>query len=185
MEFIKTELPGVVIVAPDVHRDGRGYFFESYNARKYRAGGILPAFVQDNESSSGRGTLRGLHGQRTKPQGKLVRVISGEVFDVAVDVRRGSPTFGKWFGTVLSGENFRQLYIPPDFLHGFCVLSAQARFAYKVTDFYDSQDEYGVLFNDPELAVAWPVREPRLSERDQKFPLLAEVRGLLPQYRGP
>lgn len=183
MRFLTPGIPGVLIVEPDVHRDARGYFFEAYHARKYREGGIPGDFVQDNESKSAQGTLRGLHGQLTKPQGKLVRVIEGEVYDVAVDVRRGSPTFGKWVGVNLSAENARQLWVPPDFLHGFCVLSPVARMQYKVTDFYDPKDEFGVIWNDPELAVDWPVTAPVLSPRDAGQPLLSAIRDRLPVYR--
>jgi len=180
MDFLKTELPGVLIVEPDVHRDGRGYFLETYHARKYREGCIALDFVQDNESMSSQGTLRGMHGQLTKPQGKLVRVIDGEILDVAADIRRGSPTFGRWCAVKLSGDNARQLYVPPGLLHGFCVLSATARVHYKVTDFYDPKDEFGVIWNDPDLAIDWPIKEPVLSKRDQGNPTLAALRDRLP-----
>jgi dTDP-4-dehydrorhamnose 3,5-epimerase len=183
MRFLPTDLPGVVVVEPDVHRDGRGYFLEVYHAAKYREAGIPEAFVQDNESLSTRGTLRGLHAQLRRPQGKLVRVLEGEIFDVAADVRVGSPSFGKWTGLRLSAGDFRQMYIPPGFVHGFCVLSAAARVAYKCTELYDSADEYGVVFDDPDLAVDWPVQAPILSEKDRKNPTLAQLHGRLPAYR--
>jgi dTDP-4-dehydrorhamnose 3,5-epimerase len=181
MEFLPTELAGVLIIEPDVHRDARGFFLESYHARRYREAGIPELFVQDNHSRSTRGTLRGLHAQRSRPHGKLVRVIEGEVFDVAVDVRRGSPTFGRWEGVILSAENFRQCYIPPGFLHGFCVLTEAAELEYKVTDFYSPADELGVIWNDPDLAIAWPVSDPILSQKDASLPLLAEIMDALPE----
>ena len=140
MKFIQTELPGVVIVEPDVFRDARGFFLETFHAARYRQGGIPYDFVQDNHSRSVRGTLRGLHAQRTRPQGKLVRAVRGEIFDVAVDIRPGSATFGKWVGGRLSEENFHQIFIPPGFAHGFCVLSELAEVEYKCTDFYDRAD---------------------------------------------
>ena len=182
MEFTPTAIPEVIVVEPDVHRDARGFFFEVYHGRKYADRGIDVTFVQDNQSRSGRGTLRGLHGQRQHPQGKLVRVIEGEVFDVAVDVRKGSPHFGQWVGVMLSGENFKQLYVPPGFLHGFCVLSETADFEYKCTDFYDGNDEIGVRWDDPEIGVRWPIDDPLISEKDASAPLLSEVGHLLPDY---
>jgi dTDP-4-dehydrorhamnose 3,5-epimerase len=182
VKFLATELEGVLLIEPDIYRDGRGFFLESYHAGKYQAGGMPAAFVQDNHSSSTRGTLRGLHAQRTRPQGKLVRVLEGEIFDVAVDARRGSPTFGRWVGFVLSAENFHQLYVPPGFLHGFCVKSDRAQVEYKVTDFFDPTDELGVIWNDPDLKIEWPVKEPLLSERDRRHPRLSEVLERLPAY---
>lgn len=184
MRFLATDLPGVVLVEPDVHRDDRGFFLEVYHARKYADGGIEATFVQDNHSRSTRGTLRGLHGQRRSPQGKLVRVIDGEVFDVAVDVRRGSPTFGRWVGTVLSAENFRQLYVPVGFVHGFCVLSERADVQYKCTEFYEATDEFAVRWNDPAIGIEWPIREPLLSAKDAGAPLLSEIEHLLPVHEG-
>jgi dTDP-4-dehydrorhamnose 3,5-epimerase len=175
MKFVPTELPGVILVEPDVHRDSRGFFLESYHARKYAEGGIPGPFVQDNHSHSVRGTLRGLHAQRRKPQGKLVRAVVGEMFDVAVDIRPGSPTFGRWVGAVLSGENFRQLYIPPGFAHGFCVLSERVHVEYKCTDFYDAGDEVGVAWDDPEIGISWPIRDPIVSAKDSTLPRLAEA----------
>lgn len=182
MRFRPTDLPGVVLVEPDVHRDARGYFLESYHAEKYRAGGIAGPFVQDSHSRSIGGTLRGLHLQRRRPQGKLIRVIEGEIFDVAVDVRRGSPSFGRWVGVTLSADNFLQCYVPPGFAHGFCVLSEVAQMEYKCTDLYDPASELGIVWNDPAIGIAWPVERPLLSERDQHQPSLAQVLDLLPQW---
>ena len=173
MQFIASPLAGVVVVEPDVHRDARGFFLETYHAEKYRASGIPLAFVQDNHSLSMRNTLRGLHLQLRKPQGKLVRVIEGEVWDVAVDIRPESPTFKQWFAVVLSAANFKQIYIPPGYAHGFCVLSDVAQVEYKCTAAYDAADERGIAYDDPELGVAWPVSEPLLSKRDMGHPTLA------------
>ena len=167
MEFRRLELPEVILVAPDVHRDARGFFLETYHARKYREGGIEPPFVQDNQSRSRRGTLRGLHAQVRTPQGKLVRAVRGEIFDVAVDIRPAAPSFGRWAGATLSEENAHQLWVPPGFAHGFCVLSEEADVEYKCTALYDPADEIAVLWNDPAIGVRWPVREPVLSARDQ------------------
>ena len=181
MKFLRTELEGLIVVEPDVYRDPRGFFLESYNARKYAEGGIPATFVQDNHSASVRGTLRGLHAQRSRPQGKLVRVIEGAVLDVAVDVRRRSPTFGRWIGVELTAENLRQCWVPPGFLHGFCVLSERAQLEYKVTDFYDPRDEIGVIWNDPRIGIDWPLKDPVLSAKDVKLPRLEEILDLLPQ----
>ena len=179
MRFLPSELPDVVLVEPDVFRDARGFFLETFHADKYRKGGIEGPFVQDNHSRSARGTLRGLHAQLRRPQGKLVRAVRGEIFDVAVDIRRRSPTFGKWVSTVLSEENFRQIFVPPGFAHGFCVLSEMAEIEYKCTDFYFRDDEIGIRWDDPALGIAWPVREPLLSARDAALPLLDELKTLL------
>jgi len=184
VRFLPTELPGVIVIEPDVYRDGRGFFLETFHARKYADGGIPGPFVQDNHSRSARGTLRGLHAQRSYPQGKLVRVLHGEIFDVAVDVRRGSPTFKRWVGVALSADNFRQIYVPPGFLHGFCVTSDSAEVEYKCTDFYQPNDEMGVVWNDPSLGIAWPEREPILSAKDQAWPRLEDRVEWLPTYRG-
>jgi len=184
MEFKQTPLPGVILVEPDVHRDDRGFFLEVFHGRKYPGGGIEATFVQDNHSKSTRGTLRGLHGQRLHPQGKLVRAIAGEIFDVAVDIRRGAPTFAQWFGVNLSGDNFRQLYVPPGFLHGFCVLSETAEVEYKCTDYYDRDDEIGVRWDDPQIGIEWPIAEPLLSQKDAAAPLLTELVESLPAERG-
>jgi dTDP-4-dehydrorhamnose 3,5-epimerase len=167
VRVVTTDLPGVVVLEPTVYRDERGFFVETYRADAYQALDI-PLFVQDNHSKSGRGTLRGLHLQVRRPQGKLVRAVEGEIFDVAADVRRGSPTFGKWVGVTLSADNFKQCYVPPGFAHGFCVLSSQAQVEYKCTDFYDPGGEISLAWNDPTLAIAWPVQSPTLSARDQK-----------------
>ena len=175
MKLSPTEIAGVVLIEPAVHRDARGFFLESYHAEKFRAAGIPHPFVQDNHSRSQRGTLRGLHAQRRRPQGKLVRAVRGEIFDVAVDLRPGSPTYGKWVSATLSEENFRELYVPPGFLHGFCVVSEFAEVEYKCTDVYVAGDEIGVRWNDSALGIVWPVREPLLSAKDAALPTLAEL----------
>ncbi|PYQ01582.1 MAG: dTDP-4-dehydrorhamnose 3,5-epimerase [Acidobacteria bacterium] len=175
MRFTPLALPEVILVEPDVHRDARGFFLETYHAERYRAGGIPGPFVQDNHSRSVRGTLRGLHAQRRRPQGKLVRAVDGEMFDVAVDIRRVSPSFGRWVGVRLSGENFRQLYVPPGFAHGFCVLSGVVNVEYKCTDFYDPGDEIGLVWNDPEVGIEWPVSDPIISEKDRRLPPLKSL----------
>jgi dTDP-4-dehydrorhamnose 3,5-epimerase len=164
-----------VLVEPDVHRDERGFFLETYNARKYAAGGIAGPFLQDNHSRSGRGTLRGLHAQLTRPQGKLVRVVEGEIYDVALDIRRASPTFGRWVGMRIAGSDFRQLWIPPGFAHGFCVLSEVAHVEYKCTELYDAADEVSILWNDPDLGITWPIRDPVVSVKDRHAPRLREI----------
>ncbi len=175
VKFLQTDLPGVMVVEPDVHRDARGFFLETFHARRYREGGIPYDFVQDNHSRSVRDTLRGLHAQRTRPQGKLVRALRGEIFDVAVDIRPGSKTFGGWTAAVLSEENFRQMFVPPGFAHGFCVLSDLAEIEYKCTDFYDRSDEIGVLWDS--AGIDWPVKEPLLSAKDAALPRLEDLRG--------
>jgi dTDP-4-dehydrorhamnose 3,5-epimerase len=181
MKLLPTDHPELLLIEPDVHRDARGFFLETYHARRYAELGIPDVFVQDNHSRSGRGVLRGLHYQLDHPQGKLVRVASGRIFDVAVDIRRGSPYFGHYTGVELSGENQLQLYIPPGFAHGFCVLSEQVDFLYKCTDYYAPGDEYGIAWNDPALAIAWPEMDYLLSDKDRKNPVLAEARHL-PTY---
>ncbi|MFL6195764.1 MAG: dTDP-4-dehydrorhamnose 3,5-epimerase [Thermoanaerobaculia bacterium] len=175
MRFLRLDLPEVILVEPDVFRDDRGFFLEAYHQPKYRDGGLPEAFIQDNHSFSERGVLRGLHAQLRDPQGKLVRAVTGEIFDVAVDIRPESPSFGKWAGEVLSGENFRQLYIPPGFAHGFCVLSATAHVLYKCTTLYNREDEVGIVWDDPGIGIAWPVEKPRLSPKDAAAPRLAEI----------
>jgi dTDP-4-dehydrorhamnose 3,5-epimerase len=180
VRFLPTSLPGVIIVEPDVYRDPRGFLFESYQAERYRRGGITAAFVQDNHSLSVRGVLRGLHGQRRRVQGKLVRALRGEIFDVAVDARPDSPAFRRWIGVKISADNFRQLWIPPGFLHGFCALSDLVEVEYKCTDYYDEADQIAVRWNDPDLGIEWPVAEPILSAKDGSAPLLAEIAGELP-----
>jgi dTDP-4-dehydrorhamnose 3,5-epimerase len=182
VRFVPSVLPGVVVIEPDVHRDPRGFFLETYHADKYRAGGVPGVFVQDNQSRSTAGTIRGLHLQLRRPQGKLVRVIEGEIFDVAVDVRRGSPGFGKWVGVALSAENFKQCYIPPGFAHGFAVVSDVAQVEYKCTDLYDPGGELGIAWNDPAIGVVWPLARPFLSERDRHHPLLSAVMEQLPAF---
>jgi dTDP-4-dehydrorhamnose 3,5-epimerase len=185
MKFTPTPLPEVILVEPDVYRDPRGFFLETYHERKYSEHGIRGPLVQDNHSHSRRGTLRGLHAQIRRPQGKLVRATLGEMFDVAVDIRRGSPTFARWFGAVLSGVNFAQLWIPPGFAHGFCVLSETVHVEYKCTDFYDPTDELAVAWNDPAIGVAWPIENPVLSAKDQNAPRLADLMERLPQFATP
>jgi dTDP-4-dehydrorhamnose 3,5-epimerase len=184
VRFVATELPEVIVIEPDVHRDARGYFLETYHAEKYRAGGIEGPFVQDNHSQSLRGTLRGLHLQTGRAQAKLIRVVAGEIFDVAVDVRIDSPTFGRWVGVTLDAETFRQCYIPDGFAHGFCVLSAVAEVEYKCTDLYDPASEVGVAWDDPAIAIRWPVTAPTLSARDRQNPPLERLRHLLPRWHG-
>jgi dTDP-4-dehydrorhamnose 3,5-epimerase len=182
VKFIPAAILGVIIIEPDVHRDPRGFFLETYHAEKYQAGGVPGAFVQDNQSRSTGGTIRGLHLQLRHPQGKLIRVIEGAIFDVAVDVRRGSPDFGKWVGVTLSAENFRQCYVPPGFAHGFAVVSEVAQVEYKCTDLYDPGGELGIAWDDPEIRVAWPIDKPVLSERDKHHPSLSAVIGQLPSF---
>jgi len=182
MRFLQTELPGVIIVEPDVHRDARGFFLETYHQRKYHEAGITLPFVQDNLSRSARGTLRGLHAQRRHPQGKLIQVVEGEIFDVAVDIRRKSPMFGRWVGVTLSDEEFRQIFVPPGFAHGFCVLSDFAMVEYKCTTLYDPSDELGIRWDDPTIAVAWPVKDPLLSAKDLAARPLLEILDLLPVH---
>ncbi len=182
MRVVPTDIPEVLVIEPDVHVDGRGFFVETYHAERYREHGIEGPFVQDNHSRSVAGTLRGLHLQLRRPQGKLIRVIEGEIFDVAVDVRRGSPTFGRWVGVTLTAENFRQCYVPQGFAHGFCVVSAIAQVEYKCTDLYDAASEVGVAWNDPALGISWPVDKPLLSRRDSQHPTLAALTDRLPPY---
>jgi dTDP-4-dehydrorhamnose 3,5-epimerase len=182
VRVVPASVPDVLIIEPDVHADGRGFFLETYQADRYRDCGIPGPFVQDNHSRSAAGTLRGLHLQIRRPQGKLIRVVEGEIFDVAVDVRRGSPTFGQWVGVTLSAESFKQIYIPIGFAHGFAVVSEVAQVEYKATDFYDPKGELGIAWNDPALAITWPSGTPTLSARDAKHPVLADVMDQLPRY---
>jgi dTDP-4-dehydrorhamnose 3,5-epimerase len=175
MKVIATKLPGVFLIEPRVFQDERGFFLETYHAERYREAGLDAVFVQDNHSRSTRGTLRGLHWQVERPQGKLVRVLSGEIFDVAVDIRPHSPTFGKWEGFSLTAANFRQVWIPPGFAHGFCVTSDFAEVEYKCTDFYDPPSERGLIWNDPDVAIAWPITDPILSPRDRNHPGLSAL----------
>jgi dTDP-4-dehydrorhamnose 3,5-epimerase len=175
MRLVPTDLSGVTIIEPRVFGDGRGYFLETYNEARYREAGIGDTFVQDNLSLSARGVLRGLHFQNPHAQAKLVTVLQGEVYDVAVDIRVGSPTFGKFVGVVLSGENKRQLYIAQGFAHGFCVTSETALFMYKCSDRYAPESEGGILWNDPDLGIRWPVDAPTLSAKDEKYPRLKDL----------
>ncbi len=172
MKFIETGLPGVIVVEPDVFRDARGFFLETFHGRKYREGGIDAQFVQTNQSRSVKGTLRGLHGQRNRPQGKLVRAVRGEVFDVAVDIRTG-----RHVSALLSEDNFRQLWVPPGYLHGFVVVSDVAEIEYACTDFYDRADEIGALWSS--AGIDWPVKQPLLSPKDEALPSLADLRKAL------
>ena len=179
IKVTKCDIEGLAIIEPQVFGDERGYFTETYNERDMQAAGLDLKFVQDNQSMSKRGVLRGLHRQMEYPQGKLVRVIRGEVFDVAVDLREGSPTYGQWEGIILSAENMKQLYIPEGFAHGFLVLSDEAEFVYKVTDFFHPGDELGVMWNDPDIGVEWPIPEDMeiiLSEKDQNWPYLRDIK---------
>ena len=176
MTVIETALPGVLIIEPRVFGDARGFFLERFHAERYAEAGIAGPFVQDNHSHSERGILRGLHFQKQYPQGKLVEVVQGAVYDVAVDVRPGSSTFGQWVGVELSAENHRQFWVPPGFAHGFAVLSNTADFLYKCTDVYHPEDEGGVIWNDPDLGIDWPMDEPRLSAKDAVLPRLKDLR---------
>jgi len=177
-KFTKTSIDGVYIIEPTVFGDERGYFMETYHQVEFKEAGLDLNFVQDNQSKSTKGVIRGLHFQYNNPQGKLVRVIKGEVFDVAVDLRKDSTTYGKWEGVKLSEENKKQFYVPEGFAHGFLVLSDVAEFTYKCTDFYDSEDEGGILWNDPDIGIVWPVEdinEVLLSEKDKKWKTLKET----------
>lgn len=184
MNIVQTSIPGVLIIEPKLFGDERGFFLETFQAQRYEEAGIYGPFVQDNLSRSVKGTLRGLHFQEPRAQGKLVSVLAGSVYDVAVDVRRGSPTFGKWVGVELSAENRRQFWVPPGFAHGFCVTSESADFAYKCTELYAPQYDAGIAWNDPELAIPWPVTEPLLSKKDAAAPRLRDAT-VLPTYVPP
>jgi len=185
VNFQQTAIPGVLLVEPRVHRDDRGFFVETWHEERYREHGVPGPFVQDNHSRSSRGTLRGLHAQAHPHwQGKLVRCVEGAVWDVAVDVRLGSPTFGRHFGVELSAENFLQLWMEPGLLHGFCVLGERAQVEYKCTKPYVLEADFSVRWNDPELAVPWPLPEPVLSGKDATAPLLSEVRDRLMRFAG-
>ena len=186
MKVVRTEIPDVLVLEPKVFGDDRGFFMESFNRSTWiEKTGVHLEFVQDNHSRSGKGVLRGLHYQIRRPQGKLVRVTAGEVFDVAVDIRRGSPTFGQWYGAILDEESMRMMYVPPGFAHGFVVLSDVADFLYKCTDYYHPQSEQGILWNDPEIGIQWPITEVQLSDKDKVAPLLhAQPQELLPDYVG-
>ena len=181
MQFRQTALDGVLIVEPRVFGDSRGFFLECWRADRFAAAGIRTSFVQENQSRSARGTLRGLHYQEPKAQGKLVRTIRGTIFDVAVDIRVGSSTFGRWLGVELSEENHLQLWVPPGFAHGFCTLSAEADVAYLTTEFYTPEAEQVIAWNDPALGITWPLQSPTLSPRDRHARPLSEM-GVLPAW---
>lgn len=183
MKIVPTSLPDVIILEPDVFTDDRGFFMETYQKERYETYGITCGFAQDNISFSVKDTLRGLHYQYPNEQAKLVQVVQGEVFDVAVDIRKGSPTFGKWAGEILSGENRRQLYIPEGFAHGFCVTSPDALFVYKCSTYYSPENEHGILWSDPDIGIKWPVTSPLLSDKDKKYPCLKDMQEKqLPKY---
>jgi len=185
LKITETDLPDVLLVEPDVHRDARGFFLETWHAEKYARAGIDVTFVQDNHSRSSRGTLRGMHVQPSRPQGKLIRVSEGEIYDVALDVRRGSPFFGRHVGVHLSADNFRQLWIPAGYAHGFCVVSETAEIQYKCTELYDPKGELTLAWNDPEFAIRWPVDEPLLSAKDSAAVSVLECLERLPTYSAP
>jgi len=172
MKILREPLPGLVLIQPDVYGDERGFFLETWQQKRYKEIGIKEDFVQDNWSRSAKGVLRGLHFQQESPQGKLVSVRTGKVFDVAVDIRKDSHTFGKWVGEELSDENHLQLYVPPGFAHGFCVLSDKADFVYKCTNYYSPDDEAGIIWNDATIGIEWPVQNPVVSEKDKLLPTL-------------
>ena len=182
MRILPTELAGVLIIEPRVFDDERGFFLETYNAARYAEAGLPHQFVQDNHSRSVPGTLRGLHYQLKHPQGKLVRCVRGAVYDVAVDIRRGSPTFGKWVGAELSEQNKCQLYVPPGFAHGYCVPAVLSEIEYKCTEYYHPEDDRGVIWNDTVIGIAWPVSAPLLSPRDAALPALLAAEEQLPLY---
>jgi len=175
MKVVETDLPGCLVLEPRVFEDARGFFYESFNQDKFAAVGLAPRFVQGNVSRSSQGVLRGLHFQNPKAQGKLVSVLEGEVWDVAVDIRRGSPDYGRWTGVVLSEANKRHLWIPEGFAHGFVTLSERALFTYLCTDTYDPAADAGIRWDDPRLAIDWPVAQPLLSDKDARLPLLDEL----------
>jgi dTDP-4-dehydrorhamnose 3,5-epimerase len=175
MKVIETSLPGALILEPQVFGDARGFFYESYNKASYREAGITADFIQSNVSRSAKGVLRGLHYQWPNPQGKLVSVLEGEVYDVAVDIRRGSPTFGQSYGVMLTAENHRHFWVPEGFAHGFCVLSEFATFTYQCTALYDREADAGIRWNDADLGIDWPLSAPLLSDKDGKTPLLKDV----------
>jgi len=185
MNRLETAIPGVVILEPKVFGDARGYFMETFSASRYEQVGVVGPFVQDNISFSQKGVLRGLHFQYPHGQAKLVQVMQGEVFDVAVDIRKGSPTFGQWVGAVLSAENHRQFFMPAGFAHGFCVLSETAMFCYKCTDYYAPACEGGIAWNDPDIGIEWPIQNPQLSAKDAAYGRLKEYPSeKLPAYDG-
>ncbi len=179
MNIFETDIDDVLIIEPDVFKDNRGFFLETYQEKRYIEAGIKSDFIQDNLSYSVRGTLRGLHYQLPNAQAKMVQVIKGEIYDVAVDIRRGSPAFGQWVGVHLSGDNKRQLFIPEGFAHGFCVLSETALFTYKCSDYYSPESEKGILWSDPDLGIDWPINDPILSDKDGKYVCLNDAK---PEY---
>jgi dTDP-4-dehydrorhamnose 3,5-epimerase len=183
VDIVQTSLPGVVIIKPKLHEDPRGFFMETYRAETLVKAGVHDSFVQDNHARSARGVLRGLHYQLRRPQAKLCRVVSGEVFDVAVDIRLGSPTFGQWVGVTLSEQNKLQIYVPRGFAHGYVVRSDSADFLYKCSDYYDPHDDRGVLWSDPAIGIAWEVAGPTVSAKDQELPRLADIPlNMLPRF---
>lgn len=175
MKITITAIPGVLLIRPKVFGDSRGFFLESFHAARYAEAGILGPFVQDNHSRSAKGVLRGLHFQKQYPQGKLVYVTSGTIFDVAVDIRKGSPTFGRWVGAILSAEEHEQFYVPAGFAHGFAVLSDSADFHYKCTDYYHPEDEGSLRWDDPDIGIQWPINEPILSAKDANAAYLKDM----------
>jgi len=184
MNIKETKLAGVLILEPKVFSDDRGYFLETWNNIRYEQAGITGPFVQDNISFSKKGVLRGLHFQYPQSQGKLIQVLSGEVLDVIVDIRVGSSTYSQWIGEVLSESNHRQIYVPPGFAHGYCVTSEAALFSYKCTDFYNPATEHGIIWNDPDIGIEWPIEQPVLSPKDAVYPRLKDLRPEnLPQFR--
>ena len=183
MKISETNIPGVLLIESDIYRDQRGFFSESYSQKKYDSNGIGYQFVQDNLSHSKKNVIRGLHFQLKHPQGKLVRVARGRVYDVALDIRCNSPTFGEYFSSVIDDSNLLQIFMPPGIAHGFCVLSDEAIFEYKCTDYYVAGDEAGVLWNDPDLKIDWPIDDPTISDQDLKFPKLKDIsKNNLPNY---
>lgn len=183
MQIRTTALDGVLVIEPEVHGDERGYFMESWSRQRYLDAGLTGEFVQDNLSRSAAGVLRGLHFQFPRVQGKLVQVLEGRVYDVAVDIRRGSPSFGRWVGVELDARSKRQFWVPPGFAHGFCVLDDAAVFAYKCTDYYDPAGDYSIRFDDPAIGIEWPIDSPSLSAKDEQARCLADVpEALLPSY---
>lgn len=184
MNFVPTNLADVIVIEPDLYRDGRGFFLETFRTDKYERGGIRAHFRQDNQSRSTRNTIRGLHAQRQRPQGKLVRAVSGSIVDVVVDIRRGSPSYLKWIAVELSAENFRQIYVPPGYAHGICITSEFADIEYKCTDYYDPADELRIAWNDPSIGVRWPVENPILSDKDREARTISAQLDLLPVYQG-
>ena len=182
MNFTPTALTGVIVVEPDVFRDERGFFLETFSRAKYARGGIDCEFLQDNHSRSQRNTIRGLHAQRQHPQGKLVRVLSGAILDVVVDIRRDSPSYLKWISVELSADNFRQIYVPPGFAHGICITGDVADIEYKCTDYYDPNDELRIAWNDPAIGIRWPIENPILSDKDRQAPNLEDQQEFRPLF---